>query len=151
MSSFVERRIIAPLLEQLKQGQTPDKLALSAAFGFVICCCPLLGMTTGLCVAAGLIFRLNHPTLQLANYLFYPLQIALLIPFFRAGESLFGVAREPLALSEITGLFKTDWLLAGKTYGLMALRGAAAWLLIAPPSVYALYKALVPVMTRLRS
>ena len=90
MNSLFQRRITRPILEVLRQGTTPEKIALSIAFGLVLGIFPAIGWTTLLCFLAAIIFRLNLPAVQLVNYFMYPVQLALLIPFIRAGELLFG-------------------------------------------------------------
>jgi hypothetical protein len=81
----------------------------------------MLGTTTLLCVGAAFAFRLNQPAMQLVNYLAYPLQLALLIPFIRLGERLFGVAAMPLSLSAMLGALKVD------TFGTIALFWSRIW------------------------
>eukprot|EP01034_Spumella_vulgaris_P003768 gene3768-4823_t len=76
IEDFLLRRkpaVLGPVLAQLRQGITPEKIALTAALGAVIAVFPILGSTTVLCglVAWGL--RLNQPIIQLVNYLCYPL------------------------------------------------------------------------------
>lgn len=137
-------------MAQLKQGQTPEKLAQSMAFGLVLSCCPLLGATTALGLAAGIVFSLNHPALQLANYAAYPLQLALMIPFFRAGERLFGAAPVPLSVDRVVALFRADYGAAVKVYGLLALRGTLVWLALAPALIYVLSRVLRPLVDRLK-
>ena len=83
---FFARRVAAPLLAFLKQGTTPEKLALCVALGMVIGIIPALGVTTVLCALVALVLRLNQPAIQLVNYLMYPLQLSLVIPFLKAGE-----------------------------------------------------------------
>lgn len=133
---LMSRRVVSPILAQLRQGVTPDQIALSLAAGFVLACFPVVGATTLLCLAAGYFFKLNHPTLQVVNYLAYPLQIALLIPFVRLGERLFGVAPMPLSV----GLGR-ELLEAG-------LRAIAAWCLVAPFLTFLIYKIMRPVLHR---
>ncbi len=94
--SFLQRRLVRPVIELLRQGVTPEKIALSIVFGVTLGVFPVLGSTTALCAVAALAFRLNLPAIQIVNYFVYPLQIALLIPFFRVGEKLFGVEHLPL-------------------------------------------------------
>lgn len=149
MTSFLRRRLWLPLAAQLKQGHTPRKLAQSVAFGVVISCCPLFGATTALGVAAAVTFRLNHPAVQLTNYLLAPVQLMLMVPFFRLGERLFGLSPQPLRPDAVLRLFRADLLAAGKSYGLLALHGAAVWLILAPAAIYLLSKALEPVIERL--
>ena len=47
-----------------------------------------MGTSTLLCFAAALAFRLNHPAIQLANYLMYPYQIPFILLYVRFGEAL---------------------------------------------------------------
>src|SRR5271170_1307288 len=98
---FFYRRIARPILDLLRQGVTPEKLALSLALGAAIGVFPALGTTTALCALVAFIWRLNLPAIQIVNYFVYPVQLALLIPFFRAGEILFGAPHLPLSLAEI--------------------------------------------------
>ena len=75
---FFYRRLILPILNLLRQGITPEKIALSIAFGIALGVFPVIGATTLLCAAAAIVLRLNLPAIQLVNYFVYPLQIALL-------------------------------------------------------------------------
>ena len=57
--SFWKRRVVTPLIAQLKQGVTPEKLALTVALGLVLGIFPILGATTLLCGAAAIALRLK--------------------------------------------------------------------------------------------
>lgn len=142
-ASWWQRRVLAPILAQLRQGITPRQIAFTCAAGIVIGIFPLLGTTTLLCALLGVALRLNQPIIQLVNYLVYPLQIALLFPFYRAGEWLF--QQEPVPLFSVTELaqrFAADPLQFMVDYGLVALLGALVWLLVAPLLLGVLYLAL---------
>ena len=65
---FFHRRVVAPIVALLTQGITPEKIALSLAFGIVLGIFPVLGSTTVLCAAAALVFGLNLPAIQLVNW-----------------------------------------------------------------------------------
>lgn len=126
------KKIYDPLLAQLKQGVTPQKLAQSVAFGVVLGSLPVIGVTTSLCLLAAAIFKLNHVAIQTVNYLVYPVQIALIIPFLRMGEWLFGVSPASLNIKMMMNEFSHDFLLSMQKYGMTALRGVAAWAIVAP-------------------
>src|SRR5499433_449831 len=98
---LLHRRLVRPVLDLLRQGVTPEKLALSIALGLALGVFPVLGATTALCALAALILRLNLPAIQIVNYFVYPLQIALLLPFFRLGERLFHAPHLPISVSQI--------------------------------------------------
>src|SRR5713226_7341076 len=99
--TYFKRRLVRPILDLLRQGVTPEKIALSIALGVALGVFPVLGSTTALCALAALVLRLNLPAIQVVNYFVYPLQIALLIPFFRMGEWLFRSPHLPLSVSQI--------------------------------------------------
>ena len=92
MRGLLRRRLADPLLLLLKQGLTPETLALSLALGATLGLFPVVGATTALCVAAGVALRLSHPALQLANLVVYPLQLPLVLVFVRLGERIVGAA-----------------------------------------------------------
>ena len=147
--SFFRRRVARPIVELLRQGVTPEKMALSLALGAVLGVFPVLGTTTALCALMAFIWRLNLPAIQIVNYFVYPLQIALLIPFFRAGEILFGAPHLPLSLAEIlTVVHASLW---GATCFLWTTiwHAAVAWCLIAPMFVALGYVILVALLRRI--
>ena len=137
--SFWQRRIVAPIAAQLQQGITPEKIALTIALGFVLGTFPILGSTTLLCGIAALVFRLNQPIIQLVNYVTYPLQLALLIPFYRAGETLFGKAHIPLSIPLLFQRFGADAWQFLKDFGIIAVQGIVVWTLLAPVCIAAFY------------
>src|SRR5579872_6178647 len=98
MREKIYHRVVEPLLSLLRQGLSPERLALSVALGIALGVFPVLGTTTLLCGLAAILFRLNVPAMQLVNYLVFSLQLALLIPFIRLGELLYGADPAPLTL-----------------------------------------------------
>ncbi len=80
------QRLWDPVLALLKQGLTPEEVALALAVGAGLGVCPVPGVTTAPCVLARLALRRFNPVaLQVANYAVWPLQLLLLFPFFRMG------------------------------------------------------------------
>ena len=143
--SFWKRRVVAPILGQLRQGITPEKIALTLALGAVLAVFPVLGSTTLLCGVAALALRLNQPIIQLVNYLCYPLQFVLLLPLLRAGE-WFGAPHLQLSIAQMVEQFRAGPLQFIADYGLIALGGIAAWCVVAPFAIAALYYGLRPVL-----
>ena len=136
---FFYRRMFAPIVALLTQGITPEKIALSLAFGIVLGIFPVLGSNTVLCAVAALIFQLNLPAIQLVNYLIYPVQLFLLVPFIRMGEKLFRVAPLPLSLAQILTMVRTDLSHAVATLWRTEVHAISAWLLIGPFAICLLY------------
>jgi len=145
---FFRRRIARPIVELLRQGVTPEKMALSLALGVALGVFPVLGTTTALCALAGLALRLNLPAIQIVNYFVYPLQIALLIPFFRLGEKLFGAPHLALSVTQILAMVHASYWGAARFLWTTIWHAAAVWCLIAPIFVTLTYVILVPLLGR---
>jgi uncharacterized protein (DUF2062 family) len=144
------RRVVAPILAQLKQGITPEKIALTLALGVALGIFPILGASTLLCVIAGVALRLNHPVMQLVNYVAYPVQVLLLIPFYRAGERLFGATPVPIAdVEQLVDRFRAGPWQFVLDYGRVGIYGIVVWCLIAPPLAVLAYLALKPALEAL--
>ena len=149
LKAYWHRKIIEPITALLKQGITYRKIALSIALGISLGIFPILGISTILCVLAAVIFRLNLLAIQLVNYLVYPLQLLLLIPFLRAGEMLSGDARVTVTLNAVVDKFKADWLAALNLLWETLMHAAIVWLLVCPILTLLMYHLLKPALRRL--
>jgi len=145
---FIQRRMVRPIIELLKQGVTPEKMALSLALGAAFGVFPALGWTTSLCAIVALAFRLNLPAIQIVNYFMYPVQIALLLPFFRLGEKLFRAPHLPISVSQIYGMIHASVWGAIKLLWTTTWHAIVVWLLLAPLFVAGVYVILVPLLRR---
>jgi uncharacterized protein (DUF2062 family) len=141
-------RITRPIVELLGQGVTPEKMALSLALGVALGVFPVLGTTTALCALVAFLWRLNLPAIQIVNYLVYPLQIALLVPFFQAGERLFGAPHLPLSVAQIYAMVHASPWGATRFLWTTIWHAAVAWCLIAPVFAGLAYVILVRLLQR---
>jgi len=139
MTGLLQKRIVEPVVALVKQGISPEKISLGMACGIVLGIFPVLGSTTILCGVAALIFRLNLPAIQLVNYIVYPLQIMLLIPFFHLGDLLFQVEPLPLSAQELIALLRSDLWGTMRSFSSTTLRAIVAWLLISLPTFLVLH------------
>ena len=142
------RRIGRLVVELLKQGLTPEKLALSIVLGAVIGVIPVLGATTILCGIVAASFGLNQPVIQSVNYLVYPVQFALLIPFMRAGEWVFGSPRLHLSAHEIAAAVARDPLGAISAFWTITMHALVAWLLFGAAATMLAYPMLALLLRR---
>jgi len=100
--------------------------------GVVFGTCPILGITTPLCLLVAFIFRLNHIVIQTVNYLVYPLQLAMVIPFIAFGERIYSQSATSLSILTITEQFKINYKLAFEKYFMLGVMGSSAWLITSP-------------------
>jgi len=148
-AGFFRRRIILPLLELLRQGITPEKIALCIGVGIALGVFPVVGATTLLCTLAAVLLRLNLPAIQLVNYLIYPLQLVLLLPFMHLGERLFGGGTVRFSLQQILAMIRSDLGQALVILWGATLRAILVWLCISPFAVLILYLVLTPLIRKI--
>jgi uncharacterized protein (DUF2062 family) len=146
--TFFRRRLLEPVLELLRQGVTPEKIALSLAFGLGIGIFPVLGVSTAACTLVAIVLRLNLPAIQLVNYLASPLQLALIIPFVRVGERVMGATPQPLSIEEGFRLMGSGVMHAITVLWDAIVHAALGWILIGPVLIYGLYRAFRPLLVR---
>lgn len=149
VGTWLRRKLWEPIQIQLRQGLSASGLAWSLCLAMACATCPVIGATTMLCIATGALFRLNHPVMQVVNYVSYPLQIALLIPFWRLGEWIFRAPRMDLNLAHILDALKSDLGGTLRFYWPEVWHGAVAWALAAIPIACLAALVLTPVFRRL--
>ncbi|MFN6945821.1 MAG: DUF2062 domain-containing protein [Cytophagaceae bacterium] len=145
---MIKEKIYQPLLRYLKQGMSPDKLALTVALGIVISSFPIIGPTTLMCFIAAYIFKLNIGALQLVNYLAYPVQILCIIPQYKGGAMMFGKADFQLSQSELLALFKESFSVIFEKLLWASVHAMGFWLICAPFVVFIIFFVLKPVFIK---
>lgn len=146
---FWRRRFVQPVLNQLTQGVTPDRIAATLATGTVCSLLPFLGFTTLLNFGVGLALRMNQPILQALNQLLGPLQLALILVYVRGGELLWGHAGEGFTVGEMIREFRDrSFLEFLQQFGWAGIHAATAWALTSPLIAAVLYFASRPLLRR---
>lgn len=127
---------------------SPRKATLMVVLGIVIGIMPVIWGATVLCALLAFRFGLNQPGIQAVNYLAYPIQITLFIPFYRLGAWLFPWGPTLTAKHLLTD-FKQTAIANSAAFIPATLKAIGAWLIVAPPTAGILYLALLPVITRM--
>lgn len=122
---------------------------MCVSLGLVIGVFPVLGSTTLLCAAIAFIAGLNQPAIQSVNYLVYPFQFLLLIPFYKAGAYLFHEPPVHVTALEVKGLIAAGVLAAIKALWSLTWHGIVVWVLCAPLVAALSYVILVPLLNAL--
>ena len=146
--SWIYGKLVLPFVELLKQGVSPEKIALTIALGVSLGVIPIIGSTTVLCTLAALYLRLNLPAIMLVNGAVYPLQIALLIPFLRGGAWLFRVEGPKLTVGQIFHLLSTSLWQAILTLWVATMHALVVWLILGLLTSSLVYLILVAVLRR---
>jgi uncharacterized protein (DUF2062 family) len=149
--SFWRRRLVDPLVQQLTQGVSPEKIALTIAVGTALALFPILGTTTALCTAAGVTLGLNQPIIQGLNLVCGFIWIPLLVAFVRLGDFVTRTASPSLALPTLFAAFRHHPWQFFHRYGLTAWHGVLGWAIFAVlwvPLAYFIARPLLRVASR---
>ena len=139
MRNPLRQWLVDPIATLLRQGITPEKIALSIAVGSIVGIFPVLGTTTVLVTLAAAALRLNLVAVHTVHYAMTPLQILLIIPFVRAGEHVVGAARQPLSISEGLELISHGALHAIYVLWDAIIHAIVGWLAIGPAALLLCY------------
>lgn len=151
MENPLKRRLTRQILDLLKQGISPEKVALSIALGLALGVTPVIGSTTLLCAAAAAFLRLNLPVIQLVNGLAYPLQLLLIIPFLRAGAWLFRSPLPYLTESSLLVMIRSGvWHTISSLWS-ATLHALVIWLVAAAAAAVLIYSLTLPLLRRAAS
>jgi len=144
------------VIDWLRQGISPRRLALTLALGFAVGCIPVVGIPTLVCAGLALALRLNLPAIQMANYVAMPVQLALIVPFVRLGGWLVpahggpapvSIAFDARALMHLPTLNLATHV--ATSMGGLAGKALLAWLLVAVPAVAIMTFALTHMLRRI--
>jgi len=147
--SSAKRKVDAVILQQLTQGLSAERLALTIAVGLCIAINPVIGTTTIGCFVAAWALNLNQPIIQTINWSSYALQLLLIFPFIRLGEWIFRSPPERRSFAELAAMTKAHPIDALSTLGATVLHAVVAWALVAPFVLAAVYAASLPLLRAL--
>lgn len=99
---------------------------------------PLLWGTSLLCILLAHLLRLNQVALQSVNYLLYPLQLALLVPFFKLGAWLIPWG-PPLPAHIFSSLIHNPGFSSLHMLIWITLKSVAAWMCTVLPVALLIY------------
>jgi uncharacterized protein (DUF2062 family) len=150
VSDWLRRRVRDPLVAELRQGASPESVAAAVAVSLAIAINPFVGTTTLACFVAGRLFRLNHVVMQVVNHVAFPLQLLLIVPYVRLGETLAGArhfALTPQAIFDEFNRSVPDFL---AKFWLTGLHGLIGWLVTVPLVCWGLHFLLRSLFRKLR-
>jgi uncharacterized protein (DUF2062 family) len=137
--SYLQKKVVLPLVDLLKQGLDPSKLSLALASGAVIGVFPVIGVATFVCGGVAAFFRLNHPAIQLANYIVFPMQVILFFPFMTIGEAVTGNSLDEISQTKLAETFALGFLPAIHELTQYFMLASLGWILALAPLFAVLY------------
>lgn len=122
-----------------RQGLTPKEIALSIIVSGLIGIIPVLGVSTFMITTLSLKSKLNLPLMIAFNYLMWPVQILLIIPFIRIGGFIFSVQPNHPTLEEIISSFHDSFFRTLSHLSFELLCGLGGWFFTAVPASFGIY------------
>jgi hypothetical protein len=147
-TGFMHFRFGEIIRNSLTQGISPRKLALTVVLGIIVGILPIVWGSTLVCAILAFFLGLNQAGIQAANYLAYPLQIALFLPFHHLGARIFPWGPS-LSIEALLKGVRQDFAGSIALILLATLKAVAAWLLTAPALAVILYLLLLTIFTRM--
>jgi len=148
-SSRLQRWVIRPIANQLRQGTSPEKLSWSVSLGLTLGVFPIMGSTSLVCFIVGHLFRLNQPVLHLFKTFTYPIHLAMILVFIRLGQNLNGVPPIPFSIPQLLTRFKDNPAQFASDFGVAALHGIEAWAITSIFLIPLLYFISLPILRKL--
>jgi uncharacterized protein (DUF2062 family) len=139
ISGQYKKKVSLPLAQIRKEGFSSEKLALSVSIGIIGGTFPIIGLASFVCLILTLLFKQNLVIVQVTNYMVYPLQIVLLLPLLRIGNSVLASNHIVLTLHQVVLAFQIGVLHGINELGSILLYGALAWVVVAAPALLILY------------
>jgi len=139
VTDWLRRRVRDPLVAELRQGATPEAVSAAVVVSFAIAIIPIIGVTTLICFAAGRAFRLNHVVMQIVNHSAFPLQVLLIVPFVRLGETLSGARHFALTPKAIIDEFNRSLPDFMEKFWMAYVHGLIGWVITVPLACWLLH------------
>jgi uncharacterized protein (DUF2062 family) len=144
--SLWQRRITDPIVAQLTQGLTPQKIALTVAIGSAIAMFPILGTTTLICLLVGIVMKLNQPIIQAVNYACTPIHIPFIWFAFQQGDRLFGSTHSGVQFKVMMRMLHRHPLDFVEIYSMTAVHAIVVWAILVPFWATIIYYIMLPIM-----
>lgn len=149
LQGFWQRRVVAPLLAQLTQGVTPDRIALTLGVGLAGGLFPLIGATTVICFLAAVVLKLNQPIIHVFNQLLWPAQVGMIAVYVKLGAWIYGQPAIPFEPAEVKRLFLESQAEFWARFGWLGVHAVTAWACTVPLLVGVTYYLSRPALRRL--
>lgn len=132
-SNWNFRAIKLKTVALFKQGLTPIQLTQSILVSALISIIPILGVSTFLLTVLSIKRKLNLPIMIAISYIFWPIQLLMIIPFINIGEFIFSIPQSNHSAQEIIASFQESFFGTLSRLSFELLCGFGGWLLTAVP------------------
>jgi uncharacterized protein (DUF2062 family) len=138
--------VIDPVVKQMTQGITPEKIAVTLAVGSACGVFPIPGTTTLICLFIGIALKLNQPIIQLINGVLTPIHVALFFLFIRLGDLLTGTPHIRVSFHALETMLWDDPRHFLRLFDGVLLHALIGWIVLAPLWIVLAYSVALPTL-----
>ncbi len=121
------RKLKITVQRLLSYGTTPHKIALTITLGIMFGTIPVLGVTTVLLIIVAFSLKLNMVLIQVANYLVYPIQVILYLPYLKLAKFFGANKTADISLESIRDVQESGVLHLLSQFGTLHLIAIILW------------------------
>jgi uncharacterized protein (DUF2062 family) len=138
--------VVDPVVRQMTQGITPEKIAVTLAVGSACGVFPIPGTTTLLCLVVGIGLKLNQPIIQVVNGLLTPIHVALFFVFIRVGDLLTGAPHVRIGFHALETMLWEDPRHFLRLFDGVLLHALLGWVVLTPIWIVLTYSIGLPTL-----
>ncbi|MFW5886538.1 MAG: DUF2062 domain-containing protein [Bacteroidota bacterium] len=132
----------------ITQSTHPRQISLAIALSFVFGIMPFFGLITILLTILAILLNLNQVIVHVTHNVVFPLQLILLVPFYKAGQWLYGDLLFPGSISLFIETVINDPIKILSDFGIAASMALLIWALISMPVFIIIYYLLLHYLTK---
>jgi uncharacterized protein (DUF2062 family) len=140
----------ARLLNFIKRGTSASDLALAITLGFLIGIMPFIGLSTLLSTFIALRWKLNLPIILAVTYIVFPIQIILLLPFYKLAAFIFHIQHMLPSADSFLAKIHQDWIATVSGIGIVNLFALLVWFVCSMITGWFFYKAVLLLVKKYR-
>jgi uncharacterized protein (DUF2062 family) len=148
--TFWQRRVVEPVVRQMTQGISPEKIALTLAVGSACGVFPVPGTTTLLCLFVGIGLRLNQAIIQVVNGVLTPIHVALFFLFVNAGDLLTGTPHVKVGFHALETMIWDDPRHFLRLFDGVIFHALLGWAVLAPIWIVLTYNIALPTLREIK-
>jgi uncharacterized protein (DUF2062 family) len=138
--------VVDPVVKQMTQGITPEKIALTLAVGSACGVFPIPGTTTLICLFIGIALKLNQPIIQLINGILTPIHVALFFLFIRLGDLMTRTPHIRVSFHALETMLWDDPRHFLRLFDGVLLHALLGWIVLAPIWIVLAYSVALPTL-----
>lgn len=140
MKLSIASRILFMYRHSFRKDYTYQQTAISTTLGILFGIIPFIGINTVLCTLTALRFKLSLKQILATNYIMFPIQIMLVVPFTKLTAWIFGLTNKLPSFEGFYDDFDLNWMDMVSSIWFLSLLSLLVWSVISLVLSWVLYR-----------